>query len=896
MNTLTQTSTHERLKALGRGALRMLNLFHMSHWVNFEALHEYAEDLTAEVLTRPDVPHDERIPEDLRDVKSRFFRTVNGYRVAGRIHVLHDLFRGPQTAAEPLMLALIPLFAFMTQFGSVGQVVGSLGLLFQTYVISSMLGGGRLTVALLLGAVIPLSLSSATGHFHLEDYFSVSKVTAAWAQGGLSSALTTVLAPLAALVLLLVLGVIGVTLFSETGHARSNMRIFAIYVLYILAAVVVAQILGRFIPGMTAFAPWAIAASMPTILTYKRWTAKATDLLNLDEEFTGESGGPTANMHTDARAQQAANAIRDTSPLVTLGIAKGMATTRMDGYAPDRNAKFRISLKDLSTHLFVFGRTGTGKTEGGLKTIARSLFVYANAPIGALIMDGKNDLAAEFQKLKMKRYTLITGDSQLGLIEGLTPTQVADAIFDCSDPSKRSAGGDNSFFYKSGYTMLASAAQILWACVELNSVYQDKMPTKARMIAQQSNFQWHMGGVIAMLTHLQNVGSAASKNILDLTSYHPDTDTALVGPTLLKNAISYFVEKVATYDEKTRSNIFATIAAVTDPLFLNEKLVKWSEVTTGVDITSVLRGERIGLMLPEQEYGPAGLLVASLVKQRLFSALRRRKTNWRDDKTATPCVFMFDECQALLAEGDKTIAPIARSLGCTLIYATQNIEGLEPRLGNPAGVRSFLDNFRSTIVMSSSWATIQWIQEIIGQAWVRQFGVPGHSIDYRGTGRLLAQSALVDPNHPNRAFHQHVLRDLMKKGMGGMGYGQLKRMSDPDALHLPSPIMGGQWKLQPLFDPAEIEAQLSIPFTALAQIMRGGVKRRDFITLTPDYKTVEVEQSKMIDEVMAESKADAEAWAAAQEARFAAMEPNEQAKARAAWEAMHTQSTTTQSH
>ncbi|MGJ7553402.1 helicase HerA domain-containing protein [Variovorax sp. RB3P1] len=80
---------------------------------------------------------------------------------------------------------------------------------------------------------------------------------------------------------------------------------------------------------------------------------------------------PKALMNEE-RHIQALNADEDKSPLIIFGTATGALSFNGDSYAPDKGLPVAMSEEDISTHMQVFGSTGTGKTTE-LRTILKSI-------------------------------------------------------------------------------------------------------------------------------------------------------------------------------------------------------------------------------------------------------------------------------------------------------------------------------------------------------------------------------------------------------------------------------------------------------------------------------------------------------------------------------------------
>ena len=111
------------------------------------------------------------------------------------------------------------------------------------------------------------------------------------------------------------------------------------------------------------------------------------------------AGGIEWSRHQEqARVQQLAEAMRDKTPVMRLGVATGILAGRGDSYAPSSGIFFDLSLKDLQNHLLVLGGTGSGKTSGVLRPMAHQ--IANNKDVGLVVMDGKSLCRVNLKMLK----------------------------------------------------------------------------------------------------------------------------------------------------------------------------------------------------------------------------------------------------------------------------------------------------------------------------------------------------------------------------------------------------------------------------------------------------------------------------------------------------------------
>jgi hypothetical protein len=242
------------------------------------------------------------------------------------------------------------------------------------------------------------------------------------------------------------------------------------------------------------------------------------------------------------------------------------------------------------------------------------------------------------------------------------------------------------------------------------------------------------------------------------------------------------------------------------------------------------------------QYGRAGPLIQNLVRQRLYSMLRLRANvnkDWRK-RGETPVSIVMDEVQGIVTQADTDFAPIARSLGGKLVIATQNIDKLIGRLGEHQ-TKAFLDNFRSVFMLRSSDASYNWMSNRLGGTLRPVIQRAGAVIDYVSAVLSYASTALTDPEHP----YAPTMRRLRRKGAGEIMsvrdqlYAQagLNHRMTPATKHMRinAPTITG-WKPGMVMTPGEIAAALAPKFYAVAQVLRGGVDRRDVIRMEPMYE------------------------------------------------------------
>lgn len=326
----------------------------------------------------------------------------------------------------------------------------------------------------------------------------------------------------------------------------------------------------------------------------------------------------------------------------------------------------------------------------------------------------------------------------------------------------------------------------------------------------------------------------------------------------LQKAISYVVKTWVPRPHQQRESFRLNVDQRINPLIQSKKLVDengtpWTALTTGVDITDVMRGARYGIDLPQPIYGSAGVAVSVLLKQRVYAQLKKRAVgNWeKDNPDATVFIQVMDECQLLVSKQERELLPIARSLGMGAAYLTQNVEGLMPCFDSKDALEGFLDQFQSITCSMASEATYEFVMRKVGHGSLIQYNPTGRGLDYKAGTNAFKRSTLNMEDHPQRAFLRRmkrwglgkvVSRDMMANDYGrrwDQKWDALRGTNvDERGFSSRSAIMiGGSGSKQdgPIVTMAELGLELNTSggARALVYLNRGNVRRVDFARTIP---------------------------------------------------------------
>jgi len=496
----------------------------------------------------------------------------------------------------------------------------------------------------------------------------------------------------------------------------------------------------------------------------------------------------------EAREQQLAIAIADTSPLFTFGTATGLLAARGDLFAPSAGLEMALSLTDLMQHLLVLGGTGSGKTAGVLRPLCKQLGEVEG--VGLVVLDGKGALPGEVRRFVPDLTVIDPAARRMSLVEGLTPTEVVTII---ADRLGRGEGKDK-FFEDSAAGLMRHAAVLVKAGDEAN---------------------WS----------LERIWRMANEGPDEALLEHVDASVPQIA-----DAITFFEKQWPGLHAEVKSSIVATLRAWYTTITGHPDTLKWALTRAGqsdVDLTEALKGKRVGILAPAHRYGEAGPVVLALLKARIFAAIRDRADRGMEEGE-TPVVLVMDEAQEVITRQDALMLGIARSLSLAIVASTQTVEGVEARLGQTEAAQ-FLTLFGSVIALQNrSAATTRVVAARFGASFRPTLdAVPGVPTvrdavsAQRAAGRIAAAKTQPQVAATIGLGEGGRMRDLFRAiNPFQLFRGTLQGQQDrPHSRVQPAPLVFAE----------EISELVVEPDTALAIFTRARVPRRDVVKLRPVY-------------------------------------------------------------
>jgi hypothetical protein len=532
--------------------------------------------------------------------------------------------------------------------------------------------------------------------------------------------------------------------------------------------------------------------------------------------------------------------------MIHYGYATGhLRRNRWDNFAPMAGLPFCQELRALETHLAVFGSSGQGKTSAVIKP---TVYQYLRAKWGgAFLICGKGALAAEF--LGLRNYLCLSPDRcKVGLMEGLSPHQAMQAITEINVRPGDKGNSENPIWNNVTKQHMRHAIYLLEALVEINK--------------NETTRHWFWD--LWDWARVCNLPESDPKTLADYVAIVSQRlPRAKEG--MLAQALAYFETGYAAMDDKLREGARTQAETWFGGILSHPLLLGWAQAETGVNPEVCLRADEkgeywtVGCNLPKVIYDDAGTLATAFIKGRIYARIKERAAvegGWHEaDPRACNLLMVQDEFQLIATESDYDIAPIARSLGCMLLIASQTIESVRAKSSNKDNVEAFFDAFQSRIALSTSIETVEWLQrwQGFGKAWIPQLAQTENVLDMVASAANALRSPLFERNHPDRKWFQR----LQRKGLGGfrpvgMSQVQSQRPMTTDSFEANTllsnhnrsilldfePVTGRGWKEETVLQLADFASLTKEKGVALCSVLRAGVVRRDFVRLIPPEKGI----------------------------------------------------------
>ena len=397
---------------------------------------------------------------------------------------------------------------------------------------------------------------------------------------------------------------------------------------------------------------------------------------------------------------------------------------RKQGYLSHQNAPllqlspdYTLTLQQSFEGVQIFGGTGSGKTSGSGRYLARSLL---HAGYGGIVFCAKPDEATTWiehaeatgRSAEVLRFSEDTplrfNFVQYELAKGASPFDVAEVIDnarEAANPAASLAGGsENSEFWNAAARdLLVSSMLVLYGATggcELDELR--RLIATAPLSREQ-----------AESTDWQNEARFFS---LAMSAVGQRGKYVAMGD--LQKALDYFRDQFAIMSEKMRSSVVQTLMTTLNR-FSFGMLAKL--FTTGTNIVPEMahEGAIIIVDIPVLGVNREDARIAAQIWKYAFQRATTRQANER----TRPVFLWADESQYFLSEKDVEFQSTARSSRVTTVYLTQSLPAYQHAIGGTekaaTATRAFLANLRTMIFHANKDEdTNRYASELIGKTLV----------------------------------------------------------------------------------------------------------------------------------------------------------------------------------
>lgn len=565
--------------------------------------------------------------------------------------------------------------------------------------------------------------------------------------------------------------------------------------------------------------------------------------------------------HVAARQEQANAVAADTAPRMDIdATATGYFTGRGSLNSPDEGKNMTFTGTNIGPGMLAFGTSGTGKTHTFLrpvmKEVARASKAAAHPSLryGVFLMCQKGDLPPEGMAI-FPGYRLIspedyihpkTGEiikaSSFAPMQGLNAEQVTQLIGDIFSTT-------GVIWDKASEEFFLYLAIAMECAKSMGLKFVPMLDKDGKATGKNVEVKWNLETLFRLAISDAQV-NAVLKTIaaVDQRTVQQGRPSPVAQHPLMDKSFAYFKDNYNKLAENTRSSVKFTISSwITDSV--NRHILPWMEAEEGVRVEDVFKGESMGLYCPEARYGKTATLMLAIVRARLYNFAKNRAGGW--EVGGTQAMIIWDEFALGIGKGtmEAQMAPIQRSLGLSVILATQTIEQVRTVMGREAA-DTLLDNYTKNVVcFSSSAATYEYLADKLGtyRALVpssRSKEAPV-AIDYYGTLRAkeLAGTPGVTYYDQERLENKQTKAapSMFDKGLfnvRAIGAGQDSNTlykNVPDADVHTRYIEAGLLSMEEakVFDPNEMSRYLAFKFHAFFCMDIGGQRRYDVVHLGP---------------------------------------------------------------
>ena len=387
------------------------------------------------------------------------------------------------------------------------------------------------------------------------------------------------------------------------------------------------------------------------------------------------------------------------------------------------------TIRDACEGTAVFGATGSGKTSGSGRAIAKALL---NAGCGGLVLCAKPDEAelwkrycretnrsdsliifspSERWRFNFLDYELSRPGDGAGLTENLV--RLFGTIMDVAERS-RGPRAQQDFWERTTKQLLRNCFDLVIVArgrLLLHEIY-DVIVTAPASPEEVTSTAWQESSTCWRLIQ---EGEAKTKTGVQAN------DFAL--------AVKYWLKEFPALSSKTRSIIVTNLTSMLD-IFLRGALRELFCTTTNIVPELTHEGAVMVVNLPIKQFAEVGQLAQMLMKYIWQRASERRDVRQR----GRLCFLWADEAQFFVDPRDAEFQSTARGARVATVYLSQNIGAYYAQIGQ-SETHSVMGNLQTKLFHANGDPmTNNWASDLFSKSW--QFrGTAGTSTSEGNTGR-----------------------------------------------------------------------------------------------------------------------------------------------------------------
>jgi hypothetical protein len=404
-------------------------------------------------------------------------------------------------------------------------------------------------------------------------------------------------------------------------------------------------------------------------------------------------------------------------------------------------------IRDACEGTQIFGATGSGKTSGSGRALARA---FLQNDFGGLVLCAKTDepdlwfryaeeagRQSDIIQLSKEQFNFLDYEANRpGAGAGQTENLVAlfMQVAEIANQRHGSAGAD-LYWERAVKQLLRNAVDLLAiarGAVTLPELFEI-IRTAPQDMEEARSEAWQAES--ACFNYVQQAGTRAVEN--------PDVQPEY------QMAAKYWLEEFPRMDNRPRSSIVSLFTTLADS-FLRGTLRKLFSTQTTVIPDHTTLGRIILVDLPVKEWSELGQYAGVLMKFMTQKALERRPA-----EDTRPVFIWADEAHYFTTAYDQIFQTTARAARACTMYLTQNYSNYLSALGGEAArpkVDSLLGNLQTKIFhQNGDTTTNNWAAEAIGRTLQYRLSASA-THGSQGSSQTAGEQQVVDLELQPRAF------------------------------------------------------------------------------------------------------------------------------------------------